>query len=52
MTMIMFNFQSHDQEESKLNSTIITNSGADTLINDKIIKSPFSKNNVAAIKNR
>ena len=29
------NLQSHDQEESKLNSTINTNSGADTLTNDK-----------------
>ena len=32
------NVQSHDQEECKLDSTIITNSGADTLTDDKIIK--------------
>ena len=32
------NLQSHDQEESKLNSTIIANSGADTLTYDQIIK--------------
>ena len=32
------NFQSHDQEESKLNSTINANSGAHTLPHDKIIK--------------
>ena len=28
------NVQSHDQEESKLNSTITTNSGAHTLTHD------------------
>ena len=33
--------QSHGQEESKLNSTINANSGAHTLTDDKIIKSPF-----------
>ena len=44
------NVQSHDQEESKLNSTISENSGAHTLTHDKIIKSPFNKNNVATIK--
>ena len=32
------NVQSHDQEESKLNSTINANSGAHTLPHDKIIK--------------
>ena len=48
-----------DQEESKLNSTInsnwtvpLTNSDAYTLTHDKIIKSPFNKNNVATIKNK
>ena len=47
------NVQSHDQEESKLNSTINANSGAHTLFtHDKIIKSPFDKNNVATIKNK
>ena len=30
--------QSHDKEESKLNSTITTNSGAHTLTYDQIIK--------------
>ena len=44
--------QSHDQEESKLNSTINANSGAHTLTNNKIIKSPFKRNNVAAIKRK
>ena len=32
------NVQSHDQEESKLNSTVIANSGAHTLTYDQIIK--------------
>ena len=31
-------FQSHDQEESKLNSTIIMSSGAHKLTLDEIIK--------------
>ena len=31
------NVHSHDQEESKMNSTINTNSGAHTLAHDKII---------------
>ena len=42
------NVQSHDQEESKLNNKC-EHSGARTLTHDKIIKSPFSKNNVATI---
>ena len=46
------NVQSHDQEEGKLNSSINANSGAHTLTNDKIIKSPFNKNNVATIKSK
>ena len=46
-----YNIQSHDQEESKLNSTINADSGAHTLTHDKIIKSPFNKNNAAATKN-
>ena len=45
------NVQSHDQEESKWNSTMNANSSAHTLPHDKIIKSPFNKNNVAVIKN-
>ena len=45
------NVQSHDQEESKLNSIIKANCGAHTVTHDKIItKSPFSKNNVTTIK--
>ena len=32
------NVQFHDKEESKLNSTITTNSGAHTLTYDQIIK--------------
>ena len=44
------NAHSHDQEVSKLNSTIKTNSGADTLTHKKIIKSLFNKNNRATIK--
>ena len=40
------NVLSHDQEESKLSSTIYTNSGARTLTHNKITKSPFNKNNV------
>ena len=46
------NVQSHDQEESNLNSTYKANSGAHTLTHDKIIKSPFNKNNVATIKSK
>ena len=44
------NVQSHDQEESKLNSTINTNSGAHTLKDDKIIKSPLNENNLGTIQ--
>ena len=32
------NVQSHDKEESKLNSTVAANSGAHTLTHDWIIK--------------
>ena len=32
------NFQSYDQEESKLNSTINANSGAHTLTHEEMIK--------------
>ena len=47
------NVQSHDQEESKLNSIINAKSGAHTLTHDKIIKkSLFSKNNVTTIKKK
>ena len=46
------NVQSHDQEESRLNSTINANSGAYTLIHNKIIKNSFNKNSFAAIKNK
>ena len=34
--------QSYGLEESKLNSTVNANSGAHTLTDDKIIKSPFT----------
>ena len=43
------NVQYHNQEESKLTSTINVNSGAHTIPDDKMI-SPFKKNNVATIK--
>ena len=46
------NVQSHDQEESKLNSTINANSGTRTLTHDKIVKSSFNNNNVATIKSK
>ena len=47
------NVQSHDQEESKLNSAIYANSGAHTFTHNKQkIKSPFNKNNVAPIKSK
>ena len=39
------NIQSHDQEESKLSSTINGNSSAHTRTHDKIIKRPLNKNN-------
>ena len=35
------NVLSHNQEESRLNSTINASSGAHTFTNDKIIKSPI-----------
>ena len=44
------NVQSHDQEESKLNSSNNTGSGTHTLTYDKIIKSTFNRNNVTTIK--
>ena len=44
--------QSHDQGESKLSSTINTNSDVHTITHDKIIKSPLNKNNIATIKNK
>ena len=45
------NVQSHDQEESKMNSTINANSGAHTLAYDQMIKKNRSnKKNVATIK--
>ena len=37
------NLQFHDQEESKLNSTINVKSVAHRLTQDKIIKSPFNR---------
>ena len=37
------NTQSYNQEESNFNSTISANIGANTLIDDKIMKSPFNK---------
>ena len=43
------NVQSHDQEKSKLNSTITPNSGAHSLRYEKIINSLFDKNNVTII---
>ena len=44
------NVQCHDKEESKLNSTITANSGADTLTHDQIKKNQYIKNNVATIE--
>ena len=47
------NVQSQDQEESKLNSTIIiVNSGAHAFTDEKITKSQFNKTNVATVKNK
>ena len=46
------NVQSHDQEESKLNSTINANSGTRALTHDKIVKSSFNNNNVTTIKSK
>ena len=45
-------FQSLDQKESKLNSTIIAKSGDHAPGDDKIIKTAFSKNNVVTIKSK
>ena len=38
------NVHSHDQEESKLNSTNNANSGAHTLTHDRIMESSFKAN--------
>ena len=46
------NVQSHDKEESKLNSTINVNSNTYPLTHDKIIKSVFNKNNIVTIKSK
>ena len=46
------NIQSHDQEESKLNSTINMSSGTHTLTHDKVRKSPSNKNNIATLKSK
>ena len=48
----MVNVQSHAQKESRVNSTINANNGADTLTHHKVIKSPFNKNNIAAFKSK
>ena len=44
------NVQSHDQEESKLNSAINTNNVTHTLTHEKTIKIPFNKNNIALVQ--
>ena len=44
------NVKSHDKEESKFNSTINLNSGANTLTPDEIMKSQSNKNTKATIK--
>ena len=44
------NVPSHNQEIKELKSTIITNSSVHTLIDGKIIKSLFNKNNATTIK--
>ena len=51
-TCVNGNVQSYDQEESKLNSIVNTNSGAHTLTHGKITKTPFNKNNEATIKSK
>ena len=44
------NVQSHDQEETKLSNTCKTNSCFHAVTDDKIMKTPFDKNDVATIK--
>ena len=46
------NNQSPGQEESKFNSTINANSGAHTLRDDRIIKSPFNMNNITTVRSK
>ena len=46
------NVLTHDQQKRKFSSTIIANSGAHTLTDDKIIRSPSNKKNVVAVKNK
>ena len=57
-TCVNDNDQSHDHEESKWNSSIITNSGAHTVkkiksnVNVNSIKYKSKKNNIATTKNK
>lgn len=44
------NIQYRDQKQSEMNSAIIADSGAHTLIDDKFIKRFFNRNSVANIK--
>ena len=44
------NVHSHDQEESKLNSTNNANSGVHTLTHDRIMESSFKANKLKANK--
>ena len=44
------NVHSHDQEESKLNSTNNANSGAHTLTHDRIMENSFKANKLKANK--
>ena len=46
------NVQSHDQEESKLNSTIYAKSGAHAFKDNKIMKGLLNNNNVATIESK
>ena len=41
-----------DNDNDKLKSTVIINSGVHSLINDKVIKNPFNENNAVIIKKR
>ena len=46
------NVQSHDQEESKLNSTIYAKSGAHAFKDNKIVKGLLNNNNVTTIESK
>ena len=50
--MTKCNFESHDKEQTKLNSAINENTGVHTLTDERIIKNPLKQYNVEIVKNK